>query len=61
MHPHVLKKILSESLEEAFSKEAVCFLFCCVCLVFSPIESESMESHMILGNKIWALSSEKPE
>ena len=36
MHPHVLKKILNESLEKAFSKEAVRFLFCCVCLFVFP-------------------------
>ena len=34
--PRVLKKILSESLEEAFSKEAVCFLFCCGLFGFFP-------------------------
>ena len=33
---HVLKKILSESLKEAFSKEAVCFLFCCGLFVCFP-------------------------
>lgn len=45
MRPQVLKKILTDSLEEAFSKEAMHVLFCWgfflfVCLFF-PVANES--------------------
>lgn len=59
MQPQTLKKILSESLEEAFRKEQC--VFCPVVVCFFPAESESRESHVILDYKMWAPGSEKPE
>ena len=62
MHPHMsLRKSSVNPWRKPSGRKQCVFCFAVVCFFVSPIESESVESHIILGNKIWALSSEKPE